>query len=157
MTTAANPQEAKMASENPQEVRRGLSRLNVNCPPEPHPEFNGDRVQLPTKDPVYLVLDGKRCHVPDPQTSKNLFDDRVGPDRSDLIELIALGTPLESGALLIKADDNPTYYLLTNGKKRKINSPAILNLYHFDSQKVRSYPAIVIKYIPSGEDIPGRP
>jgi len=157
MTTAANPQEAKMTDtgDNPQEVRLALSKL-ANCPPEPHPELNGYLLQSDNLDPIYLVVDGKRCHVPDPQTFKNLFIDGTRASQSPLIDVVILGTPLETGALLIKADGDPTYYLLSNGMKRGIPNPTILGQYKFDSAKVRSFPKIVINSIKDGPNIPGR-
>lgn len=41
--------------------------------PQPMPQLNGLLLQLPGAAPVYLVLNGYRCWVPDSTTFQNLF------------------------------------------------------------------------------------
>ena len=156
MTTVAttNPQEV-FAAENPQEVFKALSKLAADCPPEPHPELNGYLVKLPKTDPIYLIIDGKKCHVPNPETFNNLFLGSAHVEENSLLRLVSDGQSLETGAMLIKANGNPTYYLLTNGKKRKIHNPDVLNQYQFLAS-FSSFPPIVVNSITNGDDVPRR-
>ena len=156
MTTAANPQDAKMAAEsgNPQEVFKGLSKLAVGAVPEPHPEVNGDLLKLPNTDPIYSVIDGYRCHVPDRQTFNNLFTGSATPE--PLLKVVSEGHPLSVGAMLVRAKGDEKVYLLSNGVKRWIPSRDIFNLYHFNAAGITDFPAIVVNSIPTGQNIPGR-
>ena len=162
MTTAAttNPQDAKMAatSENPQEVKLGLSKLAVGAAPEPHPELNGYLLKLPNTDPIYLILDGYRCHVPDFPTFQNLFRDGAAVFQEPLLNVVAQGPALSQGALLVRSDvtKDAKVYLLSNGVKRWIPNPEIFNLYQFNASRIVSLPVIVINSIPTGPDIPVR-
>jgi hypothetical protein len=160
MTTVAttNPQDAKMTAEsaNPQEVFKGLSKLAVGAAPEPHPELNGYLLKLPTADPIYLILDGLRCHVPDMPTFNNLFRDGAQVFPEPLLNMVAEGPPLSLGAILAQAAPDFKWYLVSNGLKRWIPSKTIADLYQFDGKKVGTYPAILLNFIPIGPDIPPR-
>jgi len=51
------------------------------------------------------------------------------------------------------APDQPAVYLLTNGEKRWINSPAAMDAFNFDWSMVKVLPAVAIDSIPNGDEI----
>jgi len=123
--------------------------------PEPAPEINGLLLQLPTNPATYLVLNGFRCLVPDPQTMQNLFNNNptITPDIN--IGLVAEGNPLTSGAVLVVANGDPTVYLVTNGVKMGIPSPGVFNDYQFNWGKIQTIPLAVLNCIPTGPIVQG--
>lgn len=65
------------------------------------------------------------------------------------IDEIAASTPLSDGAILAKADTAPVY-LVSNGLKRWITSPAVMDKYNFSWDRVYVLPRSVIDSIPTG-------
>ncbi len=116
---------------------------------EPAPELNGLLLQLPGNPASYLVLNGFRCFV-DPATMQNLFVDNPTSTPDINIGLVSAGNPITSGAILAVAPGDPTVYLVTNGVKMGIPSPAVFNTYQFDWQKIQSVAPILLNFIPTG-------
>lgn len=113
---------------------------------------------------VYFVLEGKACHVPNPETYNNLFRnwDVIGgknisaslkPLWDAMISQIPKGPEMTNGALLIKGDASDAVYLLTNGVKHWISSPAVMDYCAFEWKKVKLLPLVVVEAIPSGSTI----
>jgi hypothetical protein len=69
----------------------------------------------------------------------NLFRDWNGIVSVRNVSDIPDGGQLSDGALLAKIHDDPAYYLVTNGQKRRITSLAAMGRYYFDWRKVGSY------------------
>lgn len=67
-----------------------------------------------------------------------------------LINRIPDGPAMTSGALLIRADGTNGVYLLTNGLKHLIASPAVMTYCSFDWTKVKQLPLVVRDAIPDG-------
>ena len=159
MTTAAttNPQDAKIATvENPQDAYVGLSQSAIGDTPEPHPELNGYLLKFPYETPIYLILDGCRCEVPDSQTFSNLFRSGAQVYPEPLLNCVTPGPALTPGAILAQAAPDYKWYLVNNELKRWIPSKSIADLYQFDGKKVGVYPAILLDSITSGDPIPTR-
>jgi hypothetical protein len=121
----------------------------------PHPELNGQLLQLPGQPAVYLVLNAFRCWVPDPTTFNNLFNPGTKPILDPNIGLISAGTALTSGAMLAKGTASATVYLLTYGVKMGIPSGDVFNAYHFNWSAIQTFPQIVIDSIPTGPNVDG--
>lgn len=123
--------------------------------PSPMPQLNGLQLQLPGAAPVYLVLNGYRCWIPDSGTYTNLFvpGAQVIPDIN--IGVVAEGPALSSGAVLAQAAGAPQVYLVTNGVKMWIPSPDIFNRYQFNAAQIQVVAPILINSIPSGPDVQG--
>ncbi|GLW34508.1 hypothetical protein Areg01_74450 [Actinoplanes regularis] len=124
----------------------------VSTAAEPHPELSGKRLQVPGNAPIYLVdPEGYRRHIPDPTTYDNLFRnwDGVAPDLH--LSLVSERTALSSGAFLARVPGQPRVYLVSNGLKRWIVSPATMDKYYFDWKKVREIPALALDAVPEGE------
>lgn len=160
MTTVAttNPQEAKMAdtSDNPQEVRQVLSRLASRATPDPTPapELNGYLLKHPEKPAIYLILNGKRCQVPDPATVNGLFVTNRSVHEDFHIEIITKGDDIASGASLVKGDGSDPWYFLPGKVKMWIPDLTIFAQYQF--RAVTTIPQILINSIPDGDKVAGR-
>ena len=123
--------------------------------PSPAPQLNGTLQQEQNTAPVYLVLNGLLCWIPDLATLANLVvpDAKINPNQ-DLVA-IAVGTPLTSGAVLVKGDVDDSTYLVSNGVKMLIPTPTIFTDYQFNWAKVVFVPQIVINSIPDGPNLDG--
>jgi hypothetical protein len=136
-------------------LRAAVGTAQVGVTPEPMPQLNGLQLQLPGAAPVYLVLNSFRCWIPDPTTYQNLFvpGATVVPDIN--IGVVSEGPAITSGAVLLQGSASPQVYLITNGVKMWIPSPAIFTRYQFNAAKILVVPQIVINSIPTGPDVQG--
>lgn len=132
-----------------------VGTAQVGITPQPMPELNGLLLQLPGAPPVYLVLNGFRCWVPDTTTFNNLFVSGASIFQDINIGVVSEGPALSSGAVLAQAAGNPTIYLVTNGMKYPIPSPAVFNRYQFNFGTVQVCAPIIINSIPNGPDVQG--
>lgn len=122
--------------------------------------FNGSCLQVEGHDEVYIVMSGKKRHIPNKDTYNGIFlnwnkiikiTGKAGPIWKAVVDSIPNGDALTSGALLIKSKTSDPVYLLTNNKKYYVNNPAEFNSCNFDWNKISSYPQIVIDAIPEGK------
>ena len=102
---------------------------------------------------VYLVDRGTRRHIPDPDTYNSLFRSWDGIYQAIDPDSIPVGAPLTSGAVLMKGESSDTVFLVESGKKRGIPSPAVMDKYDFDWNKIHVVPQIVANSIPDGDII----
>jgi hypothetical protein len=116
----------------------------------PRPDLNGLRVKLPNADPIYLILDGYRRWIPDPDTYNNLFRNWDGVIVDIDINDIPEGPPLSHGAILARALNTAPVYLVSNGLKRWVTSPAAMDKYWFAWEKVLNVPASLLDPLPPG-------
>mmetsp|Transcript_45786 Transcript_45786/g.41001 ORF Transcript_45786/g.41001 Transcript_45786/m.41001 type:complete len:142 (+) Transcript_45786:45-470(+) len=120
--------------------------------------FEGNRLHSkPGNGAIYLVLDGKLRHIPDPPTFNQLFDKWEYENMNDiLLQQLVKGDPLPQGSHLFNGTA-PHVYLLDkiNGKlvKRHIVSPPVFNKYSFSGSKIKSIPNISVQAIPDGPAI----
>ncbi|MCQ8768500.1 hypothetical protein [Streptomyces telluris] len=118
-----------------------------------HPELNGARLKGVNSPAVYLVLDGKRRWIPNPATYNNLFRNWNGIQTVVDIASIDDGGQLSDGAILAKSPDGPAVYLVSNGIKRWITSPAAMDKYYFDWNKIVNISPVALNAIPTGAAI----
>ena len=116
--------------------------------PTPTP---GQRVQAPGDPAIYLIDDdGTKRHIPDPQTYNNLFRDWTGIQVAN-VEAIPSGPDLTSGAYLAwDGVAGDAIYLVSNGQKRWITSPATMDKFDFASTAVRTVVRKQLEPLPSG-------
>lgn len=67
------------------------------------------------------------------------------------INSIPEGDFITSGAVLVRMNDEPTVWLVTNGQRRAFLDREIFDKYGFNMSKVVSCPKLVIELIPEGE------
>ena len=158
MTTAANPQEAKMTDtgDNPQEVRLALAKLasGAQCDPAPAPQLNGYLLKHPESPAIYLILNGLRCQVPDPATLVGLFVTNRQVHEDFHIDLITKGDDIAVGASLVKGDGSPQQYFLPGKVKMWIRDLTTFSQYQF--RQVTTIPQILINSIPDGPNVQPR-
>ena len=115
----------------------------------PQPSLAGSRLIAGTGAPVWLI-DGagfKRL-IPDADTYNNLFRDWNGIIVDVDINMIAAGPDLTSGAVL--AQSSPLVWIVSNGVKRWIQSPQVMDQYYFSWDTIVRVPPILLQYIPTG-------
>jgi len=127
----------------------------VGVTPQPMPQLNGLLLQLPGAAPVYLVLNGYRCWVPDSATFSSLFVNGATIVQDINIGVVSEGPAISSGAVLAQANGSAPVYLVTNGEKMWIPSPAIFSRYQFNSSNINGCAPIIINSVPNGPDLQG--
>jgi hypothetical protein len=110
----ANPKEIEVRTE-PFEVSVGLDRTTLR---DNRPDLNGYRIRHPNGT-VYLILDGTRRHIPNPDTYNNLFRDWSGIIIDIDIDDVNQGSALTIGAVLARPINGSSVYLVSNGVKRQ--------------------------------------
>lgn len=146
--TAVPAAEAASSTSGGTAVHQSDNRLS-----RPHPELNGKRIKAVNGAAVYLVLDGKRRWIPNPATYNNLFRSWDGIQSVIDIGNIEDGGQLSDGAILGKSPNAPEVYLISNGVKRWITSPAAMDKYFFAWNKIASVPPGALGNIPTGAPI----
>jgi hypothetical protein len=123
----------------------------------PRPDLAGLRVKLPTvphepnTDKIYVIdPDGYRRWIPNPDTYNNLFRDWTGVVTDIDIDEIPAEDPLTDGAILARAEGNARVFLVSNNMKRWITSPAVMDKYHFNWDRVYQVPHILLDFIATG-------
>ncbi len=118
------------------------------------PDLAGRRLQGVNDPAVYLVDDnGFRRWIPNPPTYNNLFRDWNGIVEVIDINDIDRGPDISDGAILAKDPNLPPVYLIDNGQKRWVTSPAVMDKFYFSWQTIHAVPNIVLSFVPSGSDI----
>jgi hypothetical protein len=126
----------------------GITAVGVASP---RPDLAGLRVKLPNRPEIYLIdPDGYRRWIPNPETYNNLFRDWNGVVTDINIDQIALGSPLTDGAVLARAVNSAPVYIVSNGMKRWITSPAVMDKYSFNWSRVYTVPHVLVDFIPHG-------
>lgn len=119
----------------------------------PRPDLNGLRVRPPQGPAVFLVDRGDRRWIPNPETYNNLFRDWNGTITDLDADQIPQAAQLDDGAILIRGAGQAPVYLTDQGRKRWVTSPAAMDKYYFDWNKIVEVPPIVVNSIPDGDPI----
>jgi hypothetical protein len=119
-------------SANSQSTTAAVGTSPVGITPAPAPQLNGTLQQEPNTPPVYLVINGLLCWIPDLPTMSNLIAPGAKINQNPNLAEIAIGTPLTSGAVLVKGDVDESVYLVSNAVKMWIPSPTIFGNYQFN-------------------------
>jgi len=129
------------------EVLRGVMPASLRSP---RPDLAGLRLTPLTGGPIYLVNpEGLLQWIPNPATYNNLFRDWNGVYRVD-IATMPIGTALSDGAILAKGNVSSAVYIVSNGKKRWITSPAVMDKYYFNWNHIYVVPQVLVDSIPTG-------
>ena len=99
-------------------------------------DLEGLRFRKPGEDTVYLIDQGKKRAIPDPNVYAALFRtwDNIHLDID--INAIDDGPPVGTTAILFRCYDGPAVYLLDNNKKRLITSPGVMERFQFDWNRI---------------------
>jgi hypothetical protein len=119
----------------------------------PRPDLNGLRVKLPNQATIWLIMDGYRHGIPNPATYNNLFRDWNGIVIDINVVEIPEVAPISNGALLAKSNTSAAVYLVTNGVKRWVTSPAAMDKYYFAWNRIVTVPFVLVDFIPTGASI----
>lgn len=131
----------------PVELVAGISPESLGVP---RPDLAGARLMPLVGPAIYLVNpEGYLQWIPNPATYNNLFRDWNGVQRTDIAGISA-GPALSDGALLAKGSLSAAVYIISNGLKRWITSPDVMNKYYFSWNRVIVVPQILIDEIPVG-------
>lgn len=118
---------------------------------QPRPDLAGLRVKFPANPAIYLIdPSGIRRWIPNPETYNNLFRDWNGVIIDIDIGEITEGPSLTNGAFLARAINAAPVYLISNGEKRWITSPAVMERYHFDWNRIQLVSQILLDSVPNG-------
>ncbi|GAP94186.1 hypothetical protein [Leptolyngbya sp. NIES-2104] len=134
----------------PMALTVGLSPASFQAP---RPDLNGLRVKLPGQPEIYLIDQGYRRWIPNPTTFNNLFRNWNGIVEEISITSIPRGQNISSGAILARAYGTAPVYLVDQGLKRWITSPAAMDRYNFAWGRIYELPAISLNAIATGANI----
>jgi hypothetical protein len=111
---------------------------------------DGVRIRDASSGRIYLVLDGMLRWVPDAQTYVQLFIDWSSAISLPNVENYVIGPQLTEGASLAQGSGQPAIYLLVDGSKRLIASPAVMQRFGFAPAAVTTVDAAVLAALPDG-------
>jgi hypothetical protein len=94
-------------------------------------DLNGRRVQNHGENEIYLVEDGFKRHIPDPQTYDSLFRDWNGILHDVNVHTIETGSPIPSGSQVAQAHGEDAVYFVDGYVKHHIASPEAMDRFHF--------------------------
>lgn len=120
--------------------------------PHPRPDLNGLRVQEPGHPEIYLIDEGRKRHIPDPETFDDLFRDWNGVQQDLHLDEIETGPTISHAAVLAQAKGAAEVWLVDAGIKRHVTSPAVMDKYNFRWPTTR-VDAILINSIMTGQPI----
>jgi hypothetical protein len=98
--------------------------------------------------------DGALRHIPDPTTYTNLFRDGTGVQTTN-VSMITPGPDLTRGAYLAASSNavGTSIYLVSNGQKRHVSSPATMDKFWFNWGAVKTVPQATLDALPNGPDL----
>jgi hypothetical protein len=119
-------------------------------------DLNDARVYLIDMD--YLTgpnpVVGVRRWLPDPTTAGQLFGNKWPTDKVIDAANITPGPDVSVGAFLATPrEGGGAIYFMDEGRGRHVTSPAKMDQYGFDWDKVVKIPQVVIDWLPKGPDI----
>ena len=115
-------------------------------------QYEGYRINQEGQPAIYLVLDGKRHHIPNPTTYNNLCGNSDTRHAVLDVNIVPDGGALSDGAILARPNNAPNVYLVSNGKKRHVTSPAAMAKFGFDGV-IRVVDHVLLDFIPTGGPI----
>ena len=120
------------------------------------PDLAGQRLQKPGNPAIWLIdCDGLKRWIPDPDTYNNLFRDWNGIVQDTELDNITPGHPISHGALLAKDPNTAPVWLVDHDLhvKRWVSSPAAMDQFHFNWDKIQQVSNFVLDAIWSGNQI----
>jgi hypothetical protein len=116
-------------------------------------DLDGLRLQTPGDAAIYMIDQGRRRHISDPNTYNSLYRDWVTRVIDIDVNEIDGGEEIASGTNLIQGYGNAAVYLLDGGRKRWIENSATMDRYDFDWRKIIHVPMSVIDALQNGPGI----
>jgi hypothetical protein len=118
------------------------------------PELAGKRVQATGDPAIYLVdEDGDKRYIPDAYTYANLFRDGTGIQAMD-VSSITSGPDITSGSYLAwDGGAGDPIYFISNGQKREIGGPTVMDKFWFNYNRVRTLSLSILDLLPNGPDL----
>jgi hypothetical protein len=118
---------------------------------KPRPDLAGLRIKSPADTAIYLVdPEGYRRWIPDPSTYNSLFVDWNGIVIDIDVAEIPLAPSITVGAVLARPAGMAPVYLVSNGVKRWVTLPTVMDKYHFAWNHVVNVPHVLLDFIPTG-------
>jgi hypothetical protein len=128
------------------------------------PDLVGNTIRDKNDPNVYLIdvdylsggnpIAGVRRHVPDPDTAGNLWGNKWPTDEVVDAGEITLGPDVSPGAFLATPiEGGGAIYFMDQGRHRHVTSPAKMDQYHFDWNRVVRVPQVLLDWLPQGPDI----
>ena len=116
------------------------------------PDLNGRCIKHPDRVRVFFVDRGQKRHVLDVETFHRIFRNWRVDDEPE-VDAIEDGPDVALGAAIIGVGEPPgAIYLIDDGCKRHVVSPAVLERYNF-RHPFAIVPEIVVRFIPDGPPI----
>jgi hypothetical protein len=115
-------------------------------------QVKGARVQQAGTLEIYLIDDaGSKRGIPDPTTYNKLFRDWNGIQQVADVSGIPSGPDVTSGAYLAwDGVPGDPIYLVDNGQKCGVASPAVMDTFYFNYSQVRTVPRSTLDALPTG-------
>ena len=117
------------------------------------PDLNGLQIRNPGNSMIFWVDEGRIRHILNPSVYKNLFV----PKAFNAIDTVSIttGPPVNDDNRLVRCGESNhplrnRIYLLDQGQKRHILSPAVMNKNNFSWDKVRTIDCPALAGIPDG-------
>jgi hypothetical protein len=104
----------------------------------------------PNHQPSFLMINNRAHLLNDRDTELNLFGNTDSVPVSPLV--VEIGAAI-GVAYLAKAPEDPRVYLVYDGYKRWIPSPAVFEEFAFRWESIREVPAQELDKIPNGPDV----
>lgn len=118
--------------------------------PAPTNLTDGTRIRNASDGRIYLALDGALRYIPDAQTYVNLFKDWSSATSMPNVDNYLIGTPITEGASLVRGTPDNKVFLLLEGGKRWISSPAVFDKYGFNWSAIKTLTADELNAMPDG-------
>jgi hypothetical protein len=124
------------------------------CGISPTPtSIDGQRYGDSSTNKIYLGLDNVLRQIPDPVTYKNLFIDYQRIITIPSIDNQPVGNPITEGAMLVTNGQDGNVYLLVEGGKRLISSPAVFQKFYFSTTATKVMDPSTLAGIPNLDSI----
>ena len=115
-------------------------------------DLDGRCIKHPERIRVFFVDRGQKRHVLDVDTFFRIFRDWRVDDEAE-IDAIEDGPDVSLGAAIIGVGEPPgAIYLVDNGTKRHVLSPAVMDRYNFRAP-FAVVPEIALRFVPDGPAI----
>ena len=113
-------------------------------------DLDGLRLAKPGDPTIYLMDQGRKRGITDPMTYNGLFRDWNTVVQDVDVNEIDNGPVVDPRNILVQGYGEATIYLLDQGKKRGITSPATMDRYDFSWYKVHHVPVALLQQINDG-------